>query len=317
MIARSLWIGLVLALLLVLPQFLAEFHLFQLCLIAGTALIVLGLVMVTGLAGQISLAQSAFAALGAYGATVLATSAGIPLWAGIVVTALATGGLGYLLGLMTLRVAGHYLALATMAVTAIVQLALIHSDAITGGAAGLAVPPFGLFGLELTTGRQLYYVIVPSAALFFLAVERLLNSHYGRAFAAIRQSETAAEAMGLDVLRYKAAAFGASAFLGALGGGLLAPLSSYLDPAQFGITQSVYYLAVAVVGGMASPLGAIVGSAVFVLLPDLLQGFQTYLGLVFALLLLGFIVLRPNGLASLSIARLWSWPRRAKPELTP
>ena len=87
MVARSLWIGLVLALLLVLPQFLAEFHLFQLCLIAGTALIVLGLVVVTGLAGQISLAQSAFAALGAYGATVLATSAGIPLWAGIVVTA--------------------------------------------------------------------------------------------------------------------------------------------------------------------------------------------------------------------------------------
>jgi branched-chain amino acid transport system permease protein len=84
---------------------------------------------------------------------------------------------------------------------------------------------------------------------------------------------------------------------------LLASLSTYLDPAQYGITQSVYFLAVAVVGGMSSPLGAIIGSAMFILIPDLLQSFQSYLGLVFALLLLGFIVLRPNGLASVRLSR--------------
>ena len=110
------------------PHFLAEFHLFEICLIAGTSLAVLGLVIVTGLAGQISLAQSAFVALGGYGASILATSWGIPLWAGIPVVAMVIALLGFLLGLMTLRVAGHYLARATLAVTAIVQLALIHVE---------------------------------------------------------------------------------------------------------------------------------------------------------------------------------------------
>ena len=105
--------------------------------------------------------------------------------------------------------------------------------------------------------------------------------------------------MGIDVLAHKSAAFAVSGILGAIGGGLLALLSTYLDPSQFGITQAVYYLAIAVVGGMQSPAGAIVGSAVFVLVPGFLQAFQTYLGLVFAMMLLMFIVLRPNGLVSL------------------
>lgn len=292
-----------LTLFFAVPHMLAEFHLFQICLIAGTALVVLGLVVVTGFAGQISLAQSAFVALGGYGSAILATSWGIPLWLGIPVVAVFVALIGFIIGQMTLRVAGHYLALATMAFTAIVQHALVHSDALTGGAAGMSVPPFEIFGLTLTTGSELYYVILPTAALLFVVVHNLSHSHIGRALAAIRQSETAAEAMGINVLRYKAAAFGASGFLGAVGGGLLAPLSSYLDPAQFGITQTVYFLAVAVVGGMMSPAGAIIGSTIFIFLPDLLQVFQSYLGLVFAIFLLSFIVLRPNGLVSIRFPR--------------
>lgn len=294
----TLW-GVAGVLFLAAPHVLAEFHLFELCLIAGTSLAVLGLVVVTGMAGQISLAQSAFVALGGYGASILATSWGVPLWAGIPLVAIVVAAFGFVLGQMTLRVAGHYLALATLAVTAIVQLALIHGDQLTGGAAGMAVPPFEIMGRTLGSGRELYYVIVPVTALFILITQNLAASRFGRALTAIRQSETAAQAMGLDVLRLKAAAFAASAFLGAVSGGLLAPLSTYLDPAQFGITYAVYFLAIAVVGGMLSPIGAVIGSAVFVLLPNYLQAFQSYLGLVFAVLLLGFIVLRPNGLSSL------------------
>lgn len=167
----------------------------------------------------------------------------------------------------------------------------------------MPVPPFRIFGVTAASGGELYYIILPTTAVLFLLVENLLASRFGRALTAIRQSETAAEAMGLNALRYKAAAFGASGFLAAIGGGLMAPLSTYLDPAQFGITQSVYFLAIAVVGGMLSPLGAVIGSAIFVLLPELLQSFQSYLGLVFALMLLGCIVLRPNGVASLHVPR--------------
>jgi branched-chain amino acid transport system permease protein len=299
MIARAVICSIGIAVFLAVPHLFAEYHLFQFCLIAATAVVVLGLVVVTGLAGQISLAQSAFVGLGGYGSAILATSWGVPMWAGILLTALGVAATGFVLGQMTLRISGHYLALATMAFTAIVQLTFIHSDPVTGGAAGMPVPSLRLFGLLLSSGGQLYYVILPTTVLLFVLVQNVLRSRFGRALTAIRQSETAAEAMGLNVLRYKAIAFASSGFLGAVGGGLLSLLSTYLDPGQFGITQSVYFLAIAVVGGLSSPIGAIIGSAMFILIPDFLQSFQSYLGLVFAVLLLGFIVLRPNGLAAM------------------
>jgi branched-chain amino acid transport system permease protein len=292
--------GILLVMFIATPYLLAEFQLFQICLIAATALVVLGIVVVTGLAGQISLAQAAFVGLGGYGPAILAARYGVPVWAGITITAVAVGAVGYALGQLTLRVSGHYLALATLAFTAIVQLALLHSDSITGGAVGLPMPTLELAGKTFASGGTLYYVVLPVVGMLFLVVHNLMNSPVGRAFAAIRQSETAAAAMGINVLSHKSAAFAASGILGAIGGGLLALLSTYLDPSQFGITQAVYYLAIAVVGGMQSPIGAIVGSAVFVLVPEFLQAFQTYLGLVFALMLLVFIVLRPNGLISVA-----------------
>ena len=300
MTVRLLFGAAVLVIFFAAPHFLAEFQLFQVCLIAATALVVLGIVVVTGIAGQISLAQAAFVGLGGYGPAILAARYGVPVWAGIMITAVVVGAVGYALGQLTLRVSGHYLALATMAFTAIVQLAFIHSDAVTGGAVGMQMPTLEISGKTFASGGTLYYVVLPVVGVLFLAVHNLIHSPVGRAFAAIRQSETAAAAMGIDVLAHKSAAFAASGFLGAIGGGLLGLLSTCLDPSQFGITQAVYYLAVAVVGGMQFPLGAIVGSAVFVLVPEFLQAFQTYLGLVFALLLLVFIVLRPNGLVSLA-----------------
>jgi branched-chain amino acid transport system permease protein len=288
------------ALFVISPHLLPEFRLFQGCLIAATAVVVLGQSVVTGFAGQISLAQSAFVALGGYGSTILSTSLGMPFWATVPVTALAVGIIGFVLGQATLRVSGHYLALATMAFTAIVQLALIHGDPLTGGAAGMPVPVFEIFGRAFSTGRELFYVVLPVSVALFVMTANAMHSRFGRALTALRQSETAAEAMGLDVVRYKAGAFAASGFLGAVGGGMLALLSTYLDPAQFSITQSVYFLAIAVVGGMLSPVGIVASSALFVLLPEVLQSFQSYLGLVFGLLLLGFIVLRPEGISSIA-----------------
>jgi branched-chain amino acid transport system permease protein len=285
-------------LFLLAPHTLQDYQLFQLCLIAATAVVVLGLVVVTGMAGQISLAQSAFVAIGGYGSAILADKCHVPLWAGIPVSAVVAAFVGFALGQATLRVAGHYLALATLAFTAIVQLILIHADDLTGGAAGMPVPVFAIGSLILSKAGHLYYVIVPAAVAVFALFANLFRSRFGRMLAAMRQSETAAASVGIDVLRCKAMAFAASAFLGALGGGLLAPLTSYLDPAQFGIVQAISLLAVAVIGGMRSPVGAVLGSAIFILLPDVLQRFQTYLGLVFALLLCVSIVMRPDGLAS-------------------
>jgi branched-chain amino acid transport system permease protein len=302
MVWRLAIAGIVVAAFFIAPHFLRDYQLLQLCLIAGTAIVVLGLVAVTGMAGQISLAQAAFVAIGGYGTAILANRCHIPLWLGIPISAFAATFVGYAVGQATLRVSGHYLALATLAFTAIFQLFLIHADDLTGGAAGMPVPSFRIGTLELTKAGQLYYVIVPTAAAVFLIFTNLLRSRFGRMLEAIRQSEIAAASVGIDVLRCKTVAFAASAFLGALGGGLLAPLTSYLDPAQFGIVQTISLLAMAVVGGMRSPFGAVLGSAIFILLPDILQRFQTYLGLIFALLLCISIILRPDGLASLRLS---------------
>ncbi len=305
MIARLLLLALA-ALLAALP-FFASSHIVTLVgLIGSTSIMVAGLAIVVGLAGQISIAQASFAALGAYGTAQLATMAGLPHWVGLPVMSLVAAGVGYLFGLLSLRVADHYLALATMALCAIVQLLLVHMEDWTGGAVGLAVPPLEIGARMLTRPGELYGVVMPLAALSIWFLHALATSRIGRAFAALRMSEVAASAVGIPVLHYKALAFALSAFFGAFGGGLFALQTTYLDPAQFGILESVRLIAIAVIGGVLNPFGPAIGAAVFVLLPEMMGALGRYMSLVFSLLLLAFVVVSPQGIAGLS-ARLRSW----------
>jgi branched-chain amino acid transport system permease protein len=307
------WFGL-LALLLVWPLFLSEYRVFQVGLIASTAIIALGLVIVTGFAGQVSLAQAAFSAIGAYGGALFAMHFGTTAWLGIPLAAMLAGALGYGLGLATLRVGGHYLALVTMGLTAIVQVVLIHWEALTGGALGFAVVPLAIGDTALTSGLALFYVVIPVAFGMFLVAANVLDSRIGRAFSAVRQSEVAAHTLGVNVLHYKSLAFALSAVFGAVGGGLQALQTTYLDPHSFGIIESVLLVAIVIIGGFRSIAGAVLGSAVFVVIPEMLGAFQSYKGIVFAALLLGMIVIFPGGLAGIGasvLARLQSrgWGR--------
>ena len=286
--------------LAILPFVAASHIVYLVALIGSTSIIVAGLSVVIGHSGQISIAQASFAALGAYGTAQLANMAGVPHWIGLPAVSLGTALVGYLFGLLSLRVADHYLALATMALCAIVQLLLVHLEDWTGGAVGLAVPPLALGGRTLTRPVELYAVIMPLAVATAWFLYALQGSRTGRAFAAPRMSEVAAAAVGIPVLRYKALAFGISAFLGALGGGLLALQTTYLDPAQFGILESVRLIAIAVIGGLLNPLGPAIGAAVFVLLPETMGALGRSMGLVFSLLLVVFIILAPGGLAGLA-----------------
>lgn len=304
---RLWWLFAMVCLLLAWPLVASEYRVFQAGLIASTAITALGLVVVTGFAGQISLAQAAFSAVGAYGTALLAMHLGVPAWLGIPLSTVLAGGSGYLLGLMTLRLGGHYLALVTMALTAIVQVVLVHWERMTGGALGVAVAPLAIGGTNLTSGFALYYVVVPVAIATFLATAHLLDSRTGRAFSALRQSEVAAQTLGVNVLHHKSLAFALSGAFGALGGGLQALQTTFLDPHAFGITESIILIAVVVIGGLRSIAGAVLGSAVFVLIPDLLGAFQGYKGLVFGALLTLLVVVFPAGLAGLGatlVARL-------------
>jgi branched-chain amino acid transport system permease protein len=291
--------------LVALPIVAPSHIVFLAATIGSTAIMVAGLSIVVGMAGQISIAQASFAALGAYGTAQLAALAGVPHWIGLPAVAAATAGIGYLFGLLSLRVADHYLALATMALCAIVQLLLIHLEDWTGGAVGLAVPPLTIGSRSLTRPVELYAVVVPCAALTVWFLHALGASRTGRAFAALRMSEVAAAAVGVPVLHHKAMAFALSAFFGALGGGLFALQTSYLDPAQFGILESVRLIAIAVIGGLLSPFGPVIGAAVFVLLPETMGVLGRYMTLVFSLLLLLFVVASPQGIAGLVRPAAW------------
>jgi branched-chain amino acid transport system permease protein len=293
-----------LAATLVALPFLASSHLvFLAAMIGSTSIMVAGLSIVVGLAGQISIAQASFAAIGAYGTAQLATMAGLPHWIGLPAIALLAAATGYLFGLLSLRVADHYLALATMALCAIVQQLLIHLESWTGGAVGLPVPPLTLGGRSLTRPVELYAVIMPCAALTIWLLHVLATSRTGRAFAALRMSEVGAAAVGIPVLHHKALAFALSAFFGAFGGGLFALQTTYLDPAQFGILESVRLIAIAVIGGALNPFGPVIGAASFVLLPETMGALGRYMSLVFSLLLLLFVVVSPKGIAGLTLRR--------------
>ncbi len=298
------------AVLLALPLYVSDYRLFQIGLIASTSIVTAGLVIVTGVAGQVSLAQAAFAALGAYGSTLLAQHFGLTQWIGIPIVAMAVSACGFGLGLLTLRVEGHNLALATMALTAIVQVVIIHWEALTGGALGLSVPPLTIAGKSLTSGMALFYVVIPVSAAMFLLAANLLRSNVGRALAALRQSEIAAQSAGVNALYYKSLAFSVSAAFGAVGGGLQALQTTYLDPQTFGILNSVTLIAIIVIGGFRNLGGAVLGSAVFMVIPSMLGAFQSYKGFAFAVLLLLTIILFPGGLVRLlflAVAQSGSW----------
>jgi branched-chain amino acid transport system permease protein len=297
---------LLLALLgLMLLPFQAPSHItYLVALIGTTTVIVAGLAIVVGMAGQISIAQAGFAAIGAYGSAQLATWYGLPYWLGLPAAALASALVGYLFGLLSLRVADHYLALTSMAFCAILQLLLVHLEDWTGGAVGLAVPPASVAGITLDKPIQLYALIMPCAVAATWLLHSLRQAKLGRAFAALRMSEVGAAAVGIPVLHHKALAFALSAFLGAWGGGLFALQTSYLDPAQFGILESVRLIAIAVIGGLLNPLGPAIGATIFVLLPEVMGGFGRYMTLVFSLALLACLVLAPAGLGGV-VHRLW------------
>ncbi|WP_398473122.1 branched-chain amino acid ABC transporter permease, partial [Tardiphaga sp.] len=213
----AVW-ALVAAALLAGPAYMPSHILLLVALIATTSIITVGLSIVTGLAGQISLAQAAFCGLGAYGSTLIAAHFGLPMWLTIPVTAIIVAIIGYGVGVMSLRVEGHYLALVTLAFAGIINLGLLHLTDLTGGAVGRPAEQLTMFGFTFGSPVSLYYLSVTVAAAVLLGVWNMLRSRWGRAFHGVRLSEIACKSLGMDVRRVKAIAFAMSAGLGALGG---------------------------------------------------------------------------------------------------
>jgi|SRR5690625_688381 len=300
------WYGLLLLALLLAPLAVDSFYIGEMSMIFVYAIAGLGLMLLVGFTGQISLGHAAFLAIGAYAHAYL-ISHGWPFLLALPSAGLIAAAAGVLLAIPATRMTGIYLAIATLAFAIIVEQAAIHFKVVTGGFGGMMVDYPVLFGVSMTEAWQLYFICLAVLILVLLGCANLLRSPTGRAFMAIRDSEVSAQSMGIHVTAYKTLAFGISAGITGLAGALFAHKLSYLAPDAFNIIVSVQLLLMVVVGGLGSLHGAILGAIFIGFLPQALAMLRDVLpaniantpGLepgVFGLLLMLFIIFEPQGL---------------------
>lgn len=306
------------AVLALLPQLpVPEFWITQLNYIGLYALVVIGLVLLTGIAGLTSFGQAAFVGLGAYSSAWLTLNLGLSPWlavfGGLALTALAA----LLLGFITLRMSGHYLPLATIAWCLSLYYLFGNLEALGRYDGLLGIAPISFFGLPLNTGRRFFYLLWALVLLAALAATQLLDSRAGRALRALKGGSTMPEAMGIDTFRAKVAVFVLAALLASLSGWLFAHFQRSVNPSPFGLKMGIEYLFMAVIGGVGHVWGALAGAAVVklledqlqVLLPRLLGGSGSYEVIVFGVLLVVVLQYARDGLWAAVVARL---PRRVR-----
>jgi len=288
-----------LALLIVTPLFVKNFIIFQMTMWLIYAIAVLALNILTGASGQFSLGQSAFYALGAYTSAILMEHAGVNYALTLPVAGVICFAAGFLFGLPALRLSGVYLALATFALaTAMPQLLKLgFFEEWTGGVQGLVVTkPDAPFGLPLSQDMWLYYFTLAVSIAIYIFSVNLLKSRSGRAMMAIRDNEIAASAMGVDVSLYKTLAFGVSAGITGVAGGLGAIAVQFVAPDGYTIQLAIALFLGMVVGGVGWLPGSLVGSAFIVFVPNIAEEVSKGLsGAVFGAILIVIIFLVPHG----------------------
>jgi branched-chain amino acid transport system permease protein len=259
----------------------------------------LGLNIIVGLAGLLNLGYAAFYAVGAYAYALLNLHFGLGFWAALPAAGLIAAGFGLALGFPVLRLRGDYLAIVTLGFGEIVRLVLENWSGLSNGPGGIAnIPRPGLFGVNLGLRGAticLYAITLALAALAALVVFRLRDSRVGRAWMALREDETAAEAMGVDRTRTKLAALALGAFFAGVAGVLFAARTTFVNPASFTFLESAMVLAIVVLGGPGSVGGVVVAALVLVLLPEYLRPFAQYRMLVFGAALVAMMILRARG----------------------
>jgi branched-chain amino acid transport system permease protein len=303
----------------VLPSLLHEYYLSIINLVLIAVVGALGLNILVGYTGQISVGHAAFMSVGAYTAANLAVRLDLPFWITLPAGGLMAALIGAIVGIPSLRIKGLYLAIATLAGQLIIEWTINHVPAISGGAqASIEVPRPTLFGTELKTQGQLYFFLLFFAALAIVATLNLVRSRIGRAFVAIRDQDIAAEIIGINIYRYKLLSFAISSFYAGVCGVLYTYYLGIANYEQFQIVVSIDYLAMIIIGGLGSVLGSILGAAFVTMLPIVIrwivEGFGSYFFtaselagvsssarlIVFGSLIIFFLVVEPEGLN-----RLW------------
>jgi len=323
-----LWMVIGLVLLFgIIPFISSSFILYILNTIGIYAIAAIGLNILIGNTGQISLGHGAFFGVGAYAGAVLATKAGFPFWLAVPAAGIFTAAVGMIFGLPSARLKHLYLCIATLAGQFIIEYVLVQWESLTGGAEGISILNFNLFGLDLGTDRAFFYVVYFCFVLMAWMAVNLMRTRFGRAFIAIRDNDRAAEGMGIPIFFYKLLSFGVSSFYAGFAGALYAYYMMSITPEPFNLWLSIVFIAMIIIGGLGSIPGSVFGAIFIVVLEEVLSHATEYLmnvgasigdaitiaplrEFVFGLAIILFIIFEPKGIAEIwrivrSNFRLW------------
>ncbi len=273
------------------------FWLYNLTVVSLYATPVVGLNLLLGLAGQVSFAQTTFMAIGGYGTAILTTRFGVDPWLAMAAAAVLSLAASVVVGLPLLRLRGHYLALATFALALGTTSFAAGATTLTNGTIGISgVPPLALGGLSSASPVVAYAVSWAACGLATVASAVLAGSHVGRAWRALATRQDVAATLGIRVTRYKLLAFAIAALMASVAGSLYVEFTTFVGPDLYDIGTVINLFIMLFVGGRGSVVGPLLGSAVVILGPQLIAGLEQYQNLVFFLLLLALLLLRPAGL---------------------
>ncbi|MDQ7785637.1 MAG: branched-chain amino acid ABC transporter permease [Desulfomonilaceae bacterium] len=262
----KVWLGILAAAIVVCPQFLSTYQISILNEMAIAIIGALGLNLLIGYTGQISLGHGAFLAIGAYTTALAAGELNLPFIVTLPLSGFMAALLGMVVGVPALRLKGLYLALGTLAFGFIVDYILFHWD-LTQGDMGMAVNPVQIGSWSVQTEKEFFYFIACFAALATLCAKNIARSKIGRNFIAIRDRDIAAEAMGISLAKYKIMAFGLSSFYAGIAGALVAHYQKWIVPGSFDLSLSIAYIAMIILGGLGTVLGSILGAILITGIP--------------------------------------------------
>ena len=304
--------ALFLAGLLSLPFLLKSEYLWVALQIVIASIGAVGINILTGFTGQISLGQGAFLGVGAYTSAYITAKMGLSFWIGVPAAGLVTAMAGMVFGIPSLRLKGLYLAIATLASQFILEWIFIRWEPVTGGSYGIVVPRPSIAGYVFESDGSYYYIVLAIAVVMILFAANLIRTKTGRAFMAVRDHYISAEIMGISLYKYRLLSFGISSFYAGVAGALYGHSLKFVSSEQFGIWVSIVYLAMIIIGGLGSIIGSIFGAVFMMLLPKLLSVVTTVVSAdypsitrlvtsfeqgIFGLIIVLFLIFEPDGLA--------------------
>lgn len=300
--------------LIVLPLFVSNYVLYIMNMISIFIVGAIGLNILTGFTGQISIGHGAFVAVGAYTSAILTTKLGFSFWIALPFAGFLAALSGMIFGIPSLRIKGLYLAIATLAAQFIIEYTIVHWESLTNGITGISVPSPNFFGFVFDSDKKFYYLLAGFAVLAVVSGRNLFRTRVGRAFISVRDRDISAELIGVDIFKYKLLAFGISSFYAGIAGSLWGHYTNVITPEHFTIVLSIDYLAMIIVGGLGSIIGTVFGVIFMILIPEVLTTVGVLLkdtfgqittlisaikGLVFGLTIILFLIFEPDGLSEI------------------